>query len=111
MTKADGTPCKAIAGKSGYCSVHSGFKPQLQRKIDLEGGFDQIKKFLARVGMDLKRGNINPNTANALVNVANSLLKLEEMIEVKRALDYMRERDRYPHREIADNPDLAYIED
>jgi hypothetical protein len=110
MTKADGTPCNAIAGKNGYCSVHSGCRPQLQRKIDLEGGFDQIKKFLARVAMDLKRGRIKAHDANAFVNLCNCLLRIEELQEVKRALDRLQQRESYP-REIEQNQYLSYILD
>jgi hypothetical protein len=84
-TKEDGSPCKAIARRdTGFCNIHSGFVPANEGKIDLEeGGAEGVRKFLAAVARDLRKGKIKSHEANALANVCDKILKCNEYLELE----------------------------
>ncbi len=84
-TKEDGSLCKAIARRdTGFCNIHSGFVPANGGKIDLEeGGAEGVRKFLAAVARDLRRGKIKSHDANALANVCDKILKCNEHLALE----------------------------
>ena len=109
--KADGSPCNALAGSSGFCSVHSGLVPRLERGTDLAGGAKEIRKFLSQIAMALKRGKMRAHDVNALVNVANCLLRCHEIIEIEVKVKNLTERMQQGTWTDEQNPDLACLEE
>jgi hypothetical protein len=92
--KKNGTRCKGIASKqTNMCPSHSGFIPQLQRKgVDLVLSNDllSLKKFLCQLAMDIKKGKIKPQVGNAVKNVTDSVIKVEEDLTLQAEMREMR---------------------
>jgi len=111
--KQNGERCKALAGKDGYCAVHSGSVPRLNTKIDPDQGVVHIKKYLVRLMLDTRQGKIKPQTTNAIANLIDKLLKCHELIEtevkieeIMKALNEIKENNTYP----AELSDLRALE-
>jgi len=75
--KSDGQRCGAIAGKkTGLCCVHSGFKPRLNTKLEIDKGHVHIKIFIARLIHQIRKGKVSPPIGNSIIHACKLLLEI-----------------------------------
>ena len=78
--KKDGTPCNAIANSTGYCVAHREYiHGGSNVKNRLDQGNVHIKVFIARLIMSMKKGKIEPNVGNAIINGCKTLIEINNI--------------------------------
>ena len=88
--KNNGEQCRAVASNSTngsqLCPIHGGLKPWDSHRNGITKSLTDVLISLGRVWKDTKAGKMQPQVANALTNVANSAIKVHEIIEIQKYL-------------------------
>lgn len=115
-TKLDGTPCRAKAGASGYCFRHDPNIPaEAKAKASSKGGsvsiyrpdtellhqtatpielgtLDGMLGALQNTANDVRRGVIDPKTANAITGSINTAKSLHELVLTETRIRKLEEK-------------------
>ena len=88
-----GSQCKATPLRNeDYCYFHSEQVREVRGKIELDKGLTHIKKYLARLILDVRRGKVEATNANAIANLCDKLVKCIEKEEIIDQIKEIRER-------------------
>ncbi len=107
--RKDGTPCRGIPGKDGYCIGHrpgaaaararggqnSSKRARLARRLDPR--LVPICELLAEAIVDCYSGNLRPAALSAMAAAASALTRITESIELEARISALEGKEEMCH--------------
>lgn len=105
--------CRAYhINNSDKCATHSGKFKINGRLVDIAISNDlvSLKKYLCQLAMDIRRGKVKPQVGNAVKNAVDSVIQIEDKMQVVAKLEEMTKAlEQYQDMGI-ENAELASLE-